>query len=67
MSELLYGGEEERQLREKYKCTASDNGGWCDGVAVGSRMRCPKFSLCKDKSRICRIGIDKGINYQMGM
>jgi hypothetical protein len=62
-SELLYGGDRELMLREKYKCTAGDNGGWCDGIANGLRMRCPEFSLCKDRTRICKIGIDRGMNY----
>lgn len=57
----------ETRLRAKYSCTASDNGGWCNGTAVGSRMRCPEVMICKDKSRACNLGFQKGLHEQMCM
>ena len=48
------------ELRAKYKCTAPDNGGWCNGTKVGSRMRCPKYLLTKRKEGVCQLGIDEG-------
>lgn len=59
--------EEEKKLREKYKCTASDNGGWCDGTKIGSRMRCPKVAVLKDRNHACILGIEKGLDEQMCM
>jgi hypothetical protein len=54
--------DNEKRLKEKYKCTASSNDGWCDGEKVGSRMRCPEHSLTRDRERVCRLGINKGFD-----
>lgn len=57
--------EREKEFRTKYKCTASENGGWCNGTKVGSRMRCPAHSLTKNRDRICDIGIQEGLDASM--
>ena len=55
------GPEKEKELRKRYKCTASKNGGWCNGTKRGSRMRCPAFGLTTTKERVCQYGIDEVI------
>ncbi len=55
----------EDELRRRYKCTASDNGGWCNGTKRGSRMRCPKHGLTQSRERICILGIDKDFDEMM--
>ena len=53
------GPEKEKELRKRYKCTAGDNDGWCDGTKRGSRMRCPAFGLTINSDRICWYGWKK--------
>jgi hypothetical protein len=59
--------ELEQKLKEKYKCTASDNGGWCDGTKIGASLRCPKAAHLKDRSKACNLGIEKGLDEMMCM
>lgn len=54
--------EEEKSLMSKYKCTASSNGGWCNGVKVGSKMKCPKSKLCRNGGRMCDLGFQRGLH-----
>ena len=53
--------EEEKNLMAKYKCTGSSNGGWYNGIKIGSRMKCPKAHLCKNGGRMCDIGFQRGL------
>jgi hypothetical protein len=55
-------GKMVKAMVHKYKCSAPHNGGWCDGVKVGSRMRCPQSFRVGDKSRACQLGIDQGFD-----
>ena len=53
--------KEESELIAKYKCTASSNGGWCNGARIGSRMKCPKSHPCGGKARMCDLGFQRGL------
>ncbi|MFK5950199.1 MAG: hypothetical protein QM500_15650 [Methylococcales bacterium] len=59
---IINSVDEEMELKTKYKCTGSNNDGWCDGTANGKSMRCPKVLFTKKKERVCKLGVKNSLN-----